>query len=146
MHSGQKIVETAFLDQMEVIDWQAIFQRLINSDEGEKLSSTQAAIAIWRYQLFLYLIQKYPHVKMVPNQEIDAVLHVHIANNHKFATDGQKLFSTHLQHVSEFGLKGEAERQEWLWTFARTQTLFEQNFGIGAMGNSIAACCEILYR
>ncbi|MBD2775242.1 hypothetical protein [Iningainema tapete] len=140
----QNPANQTFFAQLKVIDWQTIFLRLMSSDEGQKFTLMQAAIAIRRYGLFLFLLQKYPHLKMVPNQEIDAVLHAHIANAHQFQEDCQNLFNVCLKHVPEVGLGGEVEQQEWLLTFAHTQTLFEQNFGQGAMGSSVAACCEIL--
>ena len=140
----QGIVDNTFCEQLKLIDWQTIFLRLMSSDEGQKLTFMEASLAIWRYGLFLSLIQKYPYVRMVPNQEIDTVLHVHIANAYQFQEDCQNLFNVCLEHISEVGLRGEVERQEWLLAFTRTQTLFEQNFGRGAMGNSVAACCEIL--
>ncbi|WGV25455.1 hypothetical protein [Halotia branconii] len=105
---------------------------------------TQALSAIKQYVMLLFLIQKYPHIRMVPSQEIDAVLHAHTANIHQFEEDCQNLFSACLQHIPDFGIKEEAERLEWQLVFAQTQELFELNFGQGAMGNSPAACCEIL--
>ncbi|MBH8555380.1 hypothetical protein I8751_24145 [Nostocaceae cyanobacterium CENA357] len=110
------------------------------------MSVIQALLAIQQYRRLLFLIQKYPYIRMVPNQEIDTVLHAHIANIHQFEEDCQNLFSVYLQHVPNFGVTGEAERLEWQLAFAQTQKLFELNFGQGAMGNSPAACCEILLK
>ncbi|MBD2776442.1 hypothetical protein [Iningainema tapete] len=140
----QLIVGKPFFEQLKVVDWQSIFLRLIRSEEGKKFTLTQNVLAIRRYGLFLFLLQKYPNLKMVPNQEIDAVLHAHMADSHQFQEDCQNLFSVCFTHVPEVGLRGEVERQEWLLAFAHTQTLLEQNFGQGAMGSSVAACCEIL--
>jgi hypothetical protein len=133
----QVIVDKSFSEQLKVINWQAIFLRVMSSDEGQNFTFMQACLAIWRYGLFLSLIQKYPYVRMVPNQEIDIVLHAHIANAYQFQEDCQNLFNVCLKHISEVGLRGEVERQEWLLAFAHTQTLFEQNFGQGAMGSSV---------
>lgn len=145
VNSWQSIVDQTFFEKLKVVDWQAIFLRLMSSNEDLKFTVRQASQAILRYGLFLSLIQKSPHLKMVPNQEIDAVLHAHTADTHQFKKDCQNLFSLCLTHVPEVGIRGEAERQEWLLTFARTHQLFEQNFGQGAMGSSVAACCEILF-
>lgn len=139
----QPIVDNAFFEKLKLINWEPIFLRLMSDSEGEKMTFTEAIAAIWRYAFFLFLIQEYPNLKMVPNQEIDAVLHAHLADNLQFSQDCQNLFNRKLEHVSEFGLK-QAERSEWLLTFTRTQALFESHFGSGAMGNSAVACCEIL--
>ncbi len=142
--SWEYIVEPSFFKKLKDIEWQAIFMRLIKSYQGQKLSVIQALFAIRQYGLFLFLIQKYPDARMVPTQEIDAVLHAHRANIHQFEKDCQNLFSVCLKHVPEFGVRGEAERLEWQLAFAQTQKLFELNFGQGTMGRSAAACCEIL--
>ncbi|MUG96963.1 hypothetical protein F7734_33350 [Scytonema sp. UIC 10036] len=140
----QDTIDRIFFEKLKSIDWQAIFLRLLQCDEGQNLSVLQAIFAIQQYGLFLFLIQKYPYIRMVPNQEIDAVLHAHIANTHQFEKDCQTLFNVCLKHIPEFGVRGEAERLEWQSAFAQTQKLFELNFGQGTMSNSPAACCEIL--
>ncbi|MDF5721411.1 MAG: hypothetical protein PUP91_13220 [Rhizonema sp. PD37] len=132
-----------FFQKLKVVDWQAIFLRLTSSHERHKFTLTQNVLVIRQYRLFLFLLHEYPSLKMVPNQDIDAVLHAHTADVSQFEKDCENLFGVFLQHIPEVGRK-EAERKEWLLTFARTQTLFEQNFGQGAMGSSVAACCEIL--
>ncbi|WP_392476365.1 hypothetical protein [Nostoc sp. C110] len=142
--SWEYIVEQSFLNKLKSIEWQEIFMRLIKSEQGPSLSVKEALFAIRQYGLFLFLIQKYPDARMVPNQEIDAVLHAHRANIHQFEKDCQNLFSVCLKHIPEFGVRGEAERLEWQLAFAQTQKLFELNFGQGTMGISAAACCEIL--
>ena len=139
----QLIADPNFINKLLSIDWQAIFIKLLKSDNGSQLSASQAVSAIYRYGLFLYLISKYPHKKMVPNEEIDAVLHAHIANTQQFEQDCRHLFNAKLIHVSEVGIKVE-ERQEWLLTFTHTQSLFQRNYGRNAMGSSIPACCELL--
>ncbi|MEH1975881.1 MAG: hypothetical protein V7L02_22250 [Nostoc sp.] len=142
--SWEDIVEQSFFEKLKNIEWQAIFLSLVKSKQGQNLSVSQALFAIRQYGLFLFLIQKYPYARMVPNQEIDAVLHAHKANIHQFEKDCQNLFTVVLKHFPEFGVRGEAERLEWQLAFAQTQELFELNFGHGTMGSSAAACCEIL--
>jgi hypothetical protein len=142
----QDIVEPDFFEKLNLIDWQAIFIRLLQSHKSHKWSLIQALFAIRQYGLLLFLIQKYPDERIVPNQEIDAVLHVHLANIHQFEKDCQNLFNVCLKHVPEFGLGREAERIEWQLAFTQTQKLFELNFGQGSMGRSTAACCEILVK
>ncbi|MEB3218993.1 MAG: hypothetical protein VKN72_22535 [Nostocales cyanobacterium 94392] len=140
----QAVIDVNFLNRLKTINWQAIFQKLINSDESQQLSVLQNIVAIARYGLFLSLRQKYPYIKMIPNQEIDLVLHAHIADTYQFRLDSQNLFGTDLNHMTEVGKGGEVERQKWLQNFSYTHKIFEQNFGSGAMGSDVAACCEIL--
>ncbi|MUG91629.1 hypothetical protein F7734_03670 [Scytonema sp. UIC 10036] len=142
----QSIVKQNFFIKLKFIDWQAIFLRLMRSDESYKLTLTQIKFAIHRYRLFLFLVHEYPCLKMVPNQEIDTVLHAHIADFNQFKQDCQNLFNAYLTHNPEVGIRGDVERQEWLIAFAHTYRLFEQNFGKYTMGSSIAACCEILFE
>ncbi|NJM17959.1 MAG: hypothetical protein HC836_39595 [Richelia sp. RM2_1_2] len=137
-------IDGNFLNRLQTINWQAILQRLIISDESRQFSLLENIVAIARYGLFLSLRQKYPYIKMIPNQEIDLVLHAHIADIYQFRLDSQNLFGTDLNHMTEVGKGGEAERQKWLQNFSYTHKIFEQNFGSGAMGSDVAACCEIL--
>jgi hypothetical protein len=80
MNNWQDIADPTFLNKLMLIDWQAIVLRLVSSNKGRKFTFFQAIVAIRQYGLFLYLIKKYPHTKMVPNQEIDAALHAHQNN------------------------------------------------------------------
>jgi len=130
--------------KLQLIDWLKIFLRLVNSEQIQKFNIFQAFFAMRKYGLFLLLLQKYPNIRIVPNQEIDAVLHAHMADIDQFAKDCQKLYNTSIHHIPEFGLRDNDERLEWQLIFAKTQVLFELNFGQGAMGDSPPACCEIL--
>jgi hypothetical protein len=117
---------------------------VIQAKQNQKLSIIPALLAIRKYGLFLILLQRYPHIRIVPTQEIDAVLHAHMANIEQFEKNCQKLFNLSLNHIPEFGLRGENERLEWQVIFIQTQELFERTFGKGSLGNSPPACCEIL--
>jgi hypothetical protein len=139
-------VEPNFWRTFKFINWVAIFLKLVKSDQIRKLGIIPALLAIKKYGLFLLLLQKYPNKRIVPTQEIDAILHAHMANLDQFERDCQKLFNASLHHLPEFGLRGDNEYLEWQLIFAQTQELFELNFGQGSMGNSPAACCEILLR
>lgn len=144
LNDRQINTDVDFFNRLKTINWQAIIQRLKNYRESQQFSFEQLIDAIARYGLFLYLIQKYPYIKMVPNQEIDMVLHAHIVDIYQFRLDCQNLFGTYLNHITEVGKGGEAERHRWLQNFSYTQKIFEQNLGIGAMGSHNPACCEIL--
>ncbi|TWH42755.1 hypothetical protein CAL7102_06431 [Dulcicalothrix desertica PCC 7102] len=145
MKNWQYIADQTFINKLMFIDWQAIFLRLVSSNEGSKFTLSQAILAIEQYGLLLHLISKYPHKKMIPNEEMDVVLHAHIANTEQFEKDCINLFETKLVHVAEVGTKAEG-RQEWLLAFAQTHSLFQRNFGQDAIASSIPACCELLLR
>ena len=144
IHHKLFAVDQVFLNKLQIINWLAIIHNLISSDEGWKFTLAQAVIAILRYQLFLFLVRKYPHTRMVPSQEIDAVLHAHIATNQQYEEECKYLFGFSLVHSPGLGTRGEADQREWLLAFAQTREVFEHNFGQGAMGHSSAACCEVL--
>lgn len=130
--------------RLKFLDWLRILMSIIQAKQNQKVSIIPALLAIKKYGLFLILLQRYPHIRIVPTQEIDAVLHAHMANMNQFEKDCQKLFNLSLHHIPEFGLRGENERLEWQVIFTQTQELFERNFGKGSLGNSPPACCEIL--
>ncbi len=144
IHHKLSGVDLVFLNKLQIIDWLAIVHNLLGSDKGREFTLAQAVIAILRYQLFLFLVRKYANMRLVPSKEIDAVLHVHIATNQQYKEECQYLFGTSLVHSPGLGTRGEVDRQEWLVAFAQTRELFEYNFGQGAMGHSVAACCEVL--
>ncbi|NEP57059.1 MAG: hypothetical protein F6K31_08545 [Symploca sp. SIO2G7] len=144
IHHKLPAVDRVFLNKLQIIDWLAIIHNLLSSDESREFTFAQAVLAILRYQLFLFLVRKYPQMRMVPSQEIDAVLHAHIATAQNYQEECQYLFDASLVHSPGLGTRGEADRQEWLLAFAQTRKLFEHNFGQGTMGYSVAACCEVL--
>lgn len=142
--SSSSHLESNSQQRFKFIDWLRIFLSVIKARKIQKLSIIPTLLAIRKYGLFLLLLQRYPHIRIVPNREIDAVLHAHMANMNQFEKDCQKLFNRSLCHIPEFGLRGENERLEWQVIFTQTQELFERNFGKGSLGNSPPACCEIL--
>jgi hypothetical protein len=135
-------VDYSFLKKLQTLDWQTIRYHLLNSDEGRDFTPAQAARAIWKYGLFLFLAKQYPNMRLVPTEEIDAVLHAHIATDRQYQDDCQTLFGGAVHHSAELGTRG--DRAEWLEAFDRTKQLFEKTFGRGAMGHSAPAACDIL--
>jgi hypothetical protein len=142
MSYKQLAVDYSFLKKLQTLDWQTIRHHLLNSDEGRDFTRAQAARAIWQYGLFLLLAQKYPGIRLVPTEEIDAVLHAHIATDRQYHDDCQTLFGGFVHHSAGRGTRG--DRAEWLEAFDRTKQLFEKTFGRGAMGYSTPAACDIL--
>ena len=142
MSYKQLAVDYSFLKKLQTLDWQTIRYHLLNSDEGRDFTPAQAARAIWQYGLFLFLAQQYPGMRLVPTEEIDAVLHAHIATHQQYQDDCQTLLGGCVHHSAGRGTRG--DRAEWLEAFDRTKKLFEKTFGRGAMGHSAPAACDIL--
>lgn len=142
MSYKQLAVDYSFLKKLQTLDWQTIRYHLLNSDEGRDFTPAQAARAIWQYGLFLFLAQQYPGMRLVPTEEIDAVLHAHIATHQRYQNDCQTLLGGCVHHSAGRGTRG--DRAEWLEAFDRTKQLFEKTFGRGAMGHSAPAACDIL--
>ena len=142
MSYKQMAVDYSFLKKLQTIDWQTIRYHLLNSNEGRDFTRAQAARAIWQYGLFLFVAQQYPSMRLVPTEEIDAVLHAHIATARQYQDDCQTLFGGCVHHSAGLGTRG--DRAEWLEAFDRTKQLFEKTFGRGAMGHSAPAACDIL--
>ncbi len=142
MSYKQLAVGYSFLKKLQTLDWQTIRHHLLNSDEGRDFTTAQAARAIWQYGLFLFLARQYPDIRLVPTEEIDAVLHAHIATDRQYQDDCQSLFGGFVHHSAGLGTQG--DRAEWLETFDHTKQLFEKMFGRGAMGYSTPAACDIL--
>jgi hypothetical protein len=142
MSYKQLAVDYSFLKKLQTLDWQTIRHHLLNSDEGRDLTRVQAAHAIWQYGLFLFLAQKYPGMRLVPTKEIDAVLHAHIATAQQYHDDCQTLLGGFVHHSAGLGTRG--DRAQWLEAFDHTKQLFEKTFGLGAMGYSAPAACDIL--
>lgn len=132
----------SFVSRLQHVNWEVILQRLIHSDEGKRFSLTQAKLAIQQYKNFLFLVHHYPQLRMVPNQDIDAIVHAHAADMAQFACDSQMLFGVPLCHKPGLGTR-DTDRHIWLAAFKQTRSLFELHFGIGAMGYSQPACCEV---
>jgi hypothetical protein len=117
--------------------WFAVVLKLMNSNE-HSFTLWQSIIAIYQCFRFLLLVVQYPEVRLVPNKEIDAVIHI---------LEQTPLFNRYFAHQPGLGTRGEADRQKWLQAFRATRELFEHHFGIGSMGKTQPAHCEIVgYR
>lgn len=132
--------------QVEKSSTLALINRLKNLDslsaiahklqyEGWTKKQTEKAIA--RYLMFLALKHLHPDVEIVPNDEIDRVWHTHILDTQKYAADCQQIFGSFLHHFPYFGIRGEGDRQNLNATFARTQALFKEHFGVSFSGSSV---------
>lgn len=118
-------------------DWFAIVLKLMNSSE-QSFTLWQSIVAIRQCFRFLMLVVHYPEACLVPNKEIDAVIHI---------LEQNPLFNRYFNHQPGLGTRGEADHQKWLQAFRATRELFEHHFGIGSMGKAQPAHCEMVdYR
>ena len=120
----------ALLNKLNGLDLGPIAYKLTHPESGNGWSQERVNSALLRYMRFLCLISLYPNMAFVPTKEIDRVWHHHVLDTGKYARDCQMLFGNFLHHFPYFGLRGESDRLALQTTFARTQELFEQHFGI----------------
>jgi hypothetical protein len=132
-----------FVDKLDSLNLAAVAQKLMSKKNGNGWTEEQTQAAIARYKMFLTLHFIFPERSLVPTQEIDEVWHNHILlNTEQYFQDCQHLFGHFLHHCSVDEVD-ETDSQQQDAAFATTRNLFEEVFGIGALGdtNSPAAAC-----
>lgn len=127
---------TKFTQILVRINWLAIVAGLTSSDQ-QPFTLWQSIGAIRQCIRFLALILQYPEACLVPNKEIDAVIHI---------LEQQLWFNRYFDHQPGLGTRGEADCQKWLQAFELTRQLFERHFGLGSMGKVQPAHCETVER
>ncbi|MGD1914376.1 MAG: glycine-rich domain-containing protein [Rivularia sp. (in: cyanobacteria)] len=118
-----------FTNKLKQLDLRAIAYQLMYSDEGTRWTLEQTNQAISNYSMFLYLIYLYPHLQLVPSQEIDRVWHHHILDTIKYAEDCEFLFGRFIHHFPYFGKRGKVDRDNLYVACVETQKLFQEHFG-----------------
>ena len=120
-----------------------VANQLLKNPEQRQKNLQEIEIAIARYKMFLYLQSLYPHVQLVPTQEIDEIWHTHILmNTLEYIQDCQHLFGRIVHHASFAEIPQKENRTP---TLALTQTLFELHFGKGSFAKEVkSAACGIL--
>ncbi len=115
-----------FYHKLSSLTLERVANQLLNNPE-QKRTRQEIEVAIARYKMFLYIQYLYPHLQLVPTQEIDEVWHVHILlNTFKYIQDCQGLFGRIIHHASITELP---QQESKTLTLARTQALFELHFG-----------------
>jgi hypothetical protein len=135
----------AFLQKVRSLDLGPIAHQLMHSQAGPQWTKLQTTRAIARYLGFLYLVGQYPHLQLVPTQEIDQVWHQHILDTHKYAEDCQHLFGRFIHHFPYLGMRGETDRKDWQRAYALTQVLFLKHFGLDLVIGAAPSDCEPLH-
>lgn len=126
----------AFMKKLKSLDLGPIAYQLMYSNEGGGWTYAQTTRAIAHYLMFLCLIFLYPNRPLVPTDEIDRVWHYHILDTQKYTSDCQLLFGHVVHHFPYFGLRNEADWQDWNAAFAQTQALFAAHFGATTLGEA----------
>lgn len=137
MNASRNVQNLTKLSQILVrIDWFAVVTGLTNAEQ-QPFTLRQSVMAIRQCIRFLALVFQYPEVCLVPNKEIDAVIHI---------LEQQLWFNRYFDHQPGLGTRGEADCQRWLQAFELTRQLFERHFGLGSMGKAQPARCETVER
>jgi hypothetical protein len=132
-----------FLQKAQQLDLSPIAYQLMQSEAGPHWTRAQTVKAIAQYLAFLYLIDRYPHLRLVPSLEIDQVWHYHILDTSKYAEDCQLLFGRMIHHFPYLGLRGTQDRRSQGKAYALTQILFAKHFDDSSIAqNSLPGDCE----
>jgi len=135
-----------FVEKLHNLDLQPVGQKLMSNEQGTGWTEEKTQVAIARYKMFLLLHFLFPHISLVPTQEIDEVWHTHILlNTRQYFQDCQHLFGDILHHYSPAEVD-KAERQHQETAFSVTLNLFEEVFGVGVLGDTqaqTAACLSL---
>ena len=119
-----------FLKRCQTMNLKAIAYQLTQSRSGPHWGYQRTKKAISHYLAFLFLVNQYPRLSLIPTQDIDQVWHYHILDTEQYAKDCEMLFGCFIHHVPYAGMRGDGDRQRWLSAFAMTQVLFQNHFGI----------------
>ncbi|WP_414526956.1 glycine-rich domain-containing protein [Nodularia chucula] len=127
-----------FLQKLEVLDLEPIAFLLMHPEKGCGWTREQTVRALKQYVIFLFLMYVYPHNKIIPTQEIDAVWHSHLLDTAKYKEDCQMLFGRFINHFPYAGLMDEVDRNDWEVAFAETQVLFAEHFEFDGLVNWVS--------
>lgn len=135
-----------FLHKARSLDLSPIANQLMRSP-GFHWNKTSVTEALTHYLAFLYLVDTYPHLQLVPTQAIDEVWHQHILDTRKYEEDCQTLFGHFIHHFPYFGIRDANDHQTRIRAYTLTQFLCRKHFGnaIANAWNTIPADCEPLH-
>lgn len=134
-----------FLQKVRFLDLGSVAYQLMHSNTGPRWTEAKTVAAIARYLAFLYLIDSYPHLQLVPTQEIDQVWHQHILDTSKYAEDCQMLFGRMIHHFPFLGTRGEVDRYNLQQAYVLTQVLLRRHFAADiAVDEALPSDCEPL--
>jgi hypothetical protein len=137
-------VDTIFFEKLISIDLEPIMFRMI---KGKRyLWSVKKAVQTAElFKCFLYLVHKYPTAIVVPTHDIDDFWHEYLGDNAKYNVETSDLFGGILTHFGYYGMRDDADAKHRDASFAKTLSLFEEQFGnadlyLGETSNCGADC------
>lgn len=129
----------ACMGKLKALNLSPIEAYLMNPQNGYGWCWRQVLQGIGRYKTFLFVCYLYPHIRLVPTQEIDCVWHAHILHTRLYRQDCEWLFGYFIDHELDSVFGGEAEGQNGDAAFVKTQSLlalFEGYFQTSALEES----------
>lgn len=111
------------------IDLHMVKRKLLASDQGEDWTQEQVDRMEIQYRRFLFLCWKYSDRPIVPTKTIDTFWHQHILDTRAYAQDCERIFGGFIHHNPYFGMLGDDDRRANREAFARTQELWDTEFG-----------------
>jgi hypothetical protein len=130
----------AFQKRIELINFQSIARILRVEHQWSRLRIEKE---IDRYKQLLFLLYCHPSERIVPDREIDQVVHAHIATGDQYLSDCRTLFNRTVDHEPGFGRRGHTDRLAWLRTFNRTQVRLKQHFYKASTTQQSPAYCVL---
>lgn len=127
--------ERTLLSKLEALDLDPIKVKLMDAEEGEGWTREQADASATAYKQYLFIGAKYGKNAIVPTKLVDKVWHYHILDTSKYAEDCQEIFGQFVHHFPYFGMRGEEDAANLKSSFAETQDLFVENFGVSQLAS-----------
>ncbi len=137
------LIERGVDPEVAKIDLEMVKRKLQDSREGLGWSIEQCEDGELEYKRFLTLCLRYG--KCVPTSTIDKVWHAHLLDTRAYHRDCQRVFGGYFHHFPYLGMRGADDEQRLADAFARTQALYEREFGEPMVRPGVANCwhdCE----
>lgn len=117
-----------FPQKVQHLDLSSIVSVLMESKVDPRWSQTQTVEAIAQYLAFLYLVDRYPHLQLIPDSNVEQVWRYHLLNPKKYAEDCQILFGYKIDYSLYLDLKSTQGDYDHLKAYALTQVLLAKHF------------------
>lgn len=123
------------------LDFKGLKWKLSESSEAE-MSPETCDLAEREYRRFLTLKARYPHAILVPSKLMDKFWHAHILDTAAYARDCENLFGRFMHHFPYFGIYGEDDKKDLDDSFAKTDALYQSEFGESMSEAGASNCSE----
>ena len=116
----------------------------LRHDDPQRWTDEILAETELNYRRFLALNAAFPGATLSVNELLDDYWHQHILDTRKYAADCETIFGEFLHHYPYFGLADEQEWQANLDTFAYTQQIWQEAFGVSLTGATTLTLDKVL--